>query len=345
MKDHAWLFVLTFVVFLILSAVLSVVLSLALSSWTYGILIGVVAFIAATVYTLVKAWFIVPEKHEVVIELLGEYYDTWTAGVYFFYPFFGIMVVKNETLYFMGEDEMNLFTSKELVDFTDDSAVIFGKLFFKIVDSYKAAYGIANLDSSLEDKSNSAVRHYFSPMTYDAANRSKGAINVPGVMNGEEVIILRNWGVELIDIAVEDIKLSEESIAIRRRLLDAETENSIAAKKAAAGIKMLAVKEKELKIVGEGLSDQVKLLAGTGLGVNRAAEYLVNQAKWKAVESGGNSLIIEGNGQSSQGAKFGAGFSKGSSVTTKPGTTAAPTTTPASTGSKTAPSPAPKKTP
>jgi len=314
------------VVYLLVAIGLGIILTTIWAGASTWIWWGIgTSLIIAVVSTLVLTARTVSHNEEAIVELFGEYYATWKAGLHFIFPFFGIIEVKDNAVFFMGEDRMNLFdgpykdipedkkNSVLLVEFKGDaSAYIEGAVFFKIIDSKKALYNIFNINEAIKTKMESAVNDFFGDKTFDEANEGKTDYDV-SLMVDPDVIsyIEENWGVKILRLAIEDFKLSEPDLEIRRKLFEAENNSKIAVIDAKTTVTKARAEKTSLELRGDGFSEQVASLVAKGVPREEAINYLGFLHKWTEIGKNDKSLIIDDSkGIAGAGAKFGKGFNK-----------------------------------
>lgn len=322
----------TTVIIIGILAVLAAIVLAVFGIWVpFVIVFGIIALVS---FAVVKAILIIPQNHVAVIELLGEYYDTFDAGFHLIAPF-GIMKVKGGGAIFLGEDFIDLFSDKKVVDFKDASASVKARLYFKIENPYKSVYEISDVFSAMEEKTESAIRAYMSKQDLDHANQNKAELNLPSVMMGAKLpendtthqnspiySEILGWGVRVKSIVVSDIEISAADLEIRRQMLQADKDLERARMKrkekivGADGDKKAAIlvaqgKEEAIKLEGKGQKEawkeQLDYLSSK-LGSSEAAEFMKNYHQWDNI--GENAVIIDnGNGgMAGNGAKFSAGM-------------------------------------
>lgn len=322
----------TTVVIIGILAILSVIGLAIFGIWIPFVI--VLAVLALITFVVVKAILIIPQNHVAIIELLGEYYDTFDAGFHLIVPF-GIMKVKGGGAIFLGEDFIDLFSDKKVVDFKDASASVKARLYFKIENPFKSVYEISEVFSAMEENTESAIRAYMSKQDLDHANQNKAELNLPSVMMGTKLpendtthqtspiySEILGWGVRIKSIVVSDIEISAADLEIRRQMLQADKDLERARMKkkekivGAEGDKRAAIlvaegKEEALKREGRGQKEawkeQLDYLSSK-LAPAEAADFMKNYHQWDNI--GENAVIIDnGNGgMAGNGAKFSAGM-------------------------------------
>ena len=105
----------------------------------------IIAIIVVIGFILFYTIRIVPQTEEYVIEFLGKYKTTWSAGIHFLIPFFERVVCKATSKEQCADFEPQSVITKDNVSIYVDTVV-----YFKIFDSKLFAYGAANPLFALE---------------------------------------------------------------------------------------------------------------------------------------------------------------------------------------------------
>lgn len=323
-KKIRFCWIMLFIVYLFVPVTLGAILNyfwVERSIWIW--LAVVVILLIAMIITMVKAATSIPHNQEANIEVFGAYFATWTAGLHFLFPFFGIMKIKDDTLFFKGEDAINLFDGPYkdvpvdkmknvvLVDFKGDASVYLeAAVFFKVLDSKKAAYNVYNVFEAIKKKMEGGVITFFGDKTLDEANANKHTYNLVMIVGQDTINYIKdNWGVQIIKLAVDDFKLSPEDMEIRRKLFNAEKTYEEEKLKAKTTVIKAKAERDALQLKGKGFSEQVASLVAEGLSREEAINYLGFLHKWTEIGKKDQALIIDNNdGIAGAGAKFGRGF-------------------------------------
>jgi regulator of protease activity HflC (stomatin/prohibitin superfamily) len=300
-----------FIAVIILSAILSAVPYVAFGKW-WSLLAGPVFMIIITINTIRRAWAQVPKMWEYIMEVLGEYVgEPLKSGLHLIFPYFGLVEIKSKV--YMGDQVMNLYMDENVkegfgggaVDFEDGSAPVSAKVFFRIFDSAKATYEIADVLRGIEERMDAALRAYLGKYTIDEATKLRVYFALKIVLNGVKLssedgevekmreieeryrdkktpveLDLEQWGVEIKSLVVTDIILTEAIKELRRLVLEAskKAEAAVFKKKeeitiASARVRVAEYKKREKITLAEG--ERVALVkGGEGLGekIKKAAQ-------------------------------------------------------------------------
>lgn len=166
---------------LILCAALAAITSIWLS-FSWALIIGVTAVIISAIITIYRGWVTVPENHEMIVELNGEYMATWKSGLHIALSIFGLM--KCRELIDMAETNYPLFFDdpEDKIDFHDASTKVKSSIHFRVIDSLKATYAIDDFVLSTAARLEGALRATCGLYNLDEANMDKHLMDLPAVI-------------------------------------------------------------------------------------------------------------------------------------------------------------------
>lgn len=133
----------------------------------------IIAIIVVIGFILFYTIRIVPQTEEYVIEFLGKYKTTWSAGIHFLIPFLERVACKATSKEQCADFEPQSVITKDNVSIYVDTVV-----YFKIFDSKLFAYGAANPLFALENLAATTLRNLIGDMTLDEALTSRDTINI-----------------------------------------------------------------------------------------------------------------------------------------------------------------------
>ena len=242
------------------------------------IAIGVIALVI-----LVSCICIVPQANAWVIERLGKYHGTWSAGLHLKTPIIDKIVKKVSLKEQVADFEPQPVITKDNVTMMVDSIV-----FFYVMDAKLLAYGVERPIAAIENLSATTLRNIIGSMTLDETLTSRDAIN------GQITTILDDatdkWGIKVTRVEVKNItppKTIQEAMEKqmkaerekREAILKAEGEKQSAITKAegekeSAILRADAVKEQRIR-EAQGEAEAIKRMAEAKADAIR----LVNEAK------------------------------------------------------------------
>eukprot|EP00796_Vickermania_ingenoplastis_P008497 gene8497-5965_t len=156
---------------------------------------------------------VVPQGYEYVVERLGKYHRTLTAGVSFLVP----LVDRIQYAYCMKEQGFEI--PNQYATTTDNVMVdIDGILFLRIVDTHKASYNIENPIFNVINFAQTTMRSEIGRLSLDHLFKERATLNqnIIEVLRKEA----NEWGIECKRYEIRDIVVSE----IVRRSMDLQAE-------------------------------------------------------------------------------------------------------------------------
>ena len=159
------------------------------------VLIALVVVVLIILMTCLK---IVPQATEFVVELLGKYKTTWSAGVHFKWPFIE-SVAKRITLKEQVLDSPpQPVITKDNVTMHIDTVV-----FYRVFDSTLFAYGAVNPISALENLTATTLRNIVGELELDSTLTSRDTIN--GKMTEILDEATDKWGIKVNRVELKNI--------------------------------------------------------------------------------------------------------------------------------------------
>ena len=240
-------------------------------------MIILLAVILIVVIILLRNIRVVPQEHAYVLEFLGKYSKTWTAGLHVKIPFLEAIVskvsLKEQTLDFPPQ---NVIT-KDNVTITVDSVV-----FAKIFSPKDYTYGVEDAMYGLENLSATTLRNILGEMELDQTLSSRQEINA----KMEEILDAATdpWGLKVTRVEIKNInpprdieeamtKQMKAEREKRQAVLEAEAHKESVMRRAEGdkAAKILAAEaEMESKIaIAKGDAESIRLTyeaQATGLG-------------------------------------------------------------------------------
>ena len=148
---------------------------------------------------LIRCIKIVPQANAWVVEFLGQYKASWTAGLHFKIPFFEKIVKKVSLKEQVADFEPQPVITKDNVTMMVDSVV-----FFEVFDAKLFSYGVERPIAAIENLSATTLRNIIGSMTLDETLTSRDSIN------GQITNILDEatdkWGIKVNRVEVKNIQ-------------------------------------------------------------------------------------------------------------------------------------------
>ena len=253
-----------------------------------GLLI-LILLVALIIY-VAKGIVIVQQQQEVIIERMGRYEKTLSAGLNFIFPILeaprGILTKQVQR----GFDGQSYYTLKladridkreQMYDFprqnviTEDnvSITINALIYFQIVDSQRAVYEIANLPEAIEKLTQTNLRNLVGQMDLQKTLTSRNTINTELRTILDEAT--NKWGVKVNRVEIQDIFPPADIQASMDKLMKADREKTATITEA-EGLKQAAIRkaegEKEAAIRSAEGEKQAEILRAEGVAQARIIE-------------------------------------------------------------------------
>jgi len=157
------------------------------------------ALIAALLLVLILSCLrIVPQAQEYVIEFLGKYRTTWSAGLHFKIPFLERVSKKVTLKEQVLDSPPQPVITKDNVTMQIDTVV-----FFRIFDAKMFTYGVVNPVNALSNLTATTLRNIIGEMDLD------GTLTSRDVINGKLTSILDDatdqWGIKITRVELKNI--------------------------------------------------------------------------------------------------------------------------------------------
>ncbi len=235
------------------------------------------------IITLINTARIVPQKKAFIVERLGKYSRTLTAGFHILTPFMDRVAYKHSL------KEVAVDVPPQMCITRDNIAVeVDGVLYLQVVDAVKASYGIENFLFASTQLSQTTMRSEIGKLELDRTFEERDAINhaiIAAVDKASDP-----WGVKITRYEIKNIHppqtvrdaLEKQMRAERqKRATIAESEGERQAKiNVAEGTKQEAIKNSEgekMKRINEaeGRAQEIELVAtATAAGIRKIAEAI-----------------------------------------------------------------------
>ncbi|MBR5523721.1 MAG: SPFH/Band 7/PHB domain protein [Clostridia bacterium] len=141
---------------------------------------------------------IVPQAHEYVIELLGKYRTTWSAGLHFKIPFLERIAKKITLKEQVLDSPPQPVITKDNVTMQIDTVV-----FYRIFDAKMYSYGVVNPIMALNNLTATTLRNIIGELDLDATLTSRDTIN--GKMTAILDEATDQWGIKVSRVELKNI--------------------------------------------------------------------------------------------------------------------------------------------
>ena len=161
-----------------------------------------IPFLSVAAIVLILLMFscikIVPQATEFVIELLGKYYTTWSAGIHWKWPFIQVIAKKVTLKEQVLDSPPQPVITKDNVTMQIDTVI-----YYAIYDAKLYAYGAVNPISALANLAATTLRNLVGELELDDTLTSRDTIN--GKMTAILDEATDKWGIKVHRVELKNI--------------------------------------------------------------------------------------------------------------------------------------------
>ena len=168
----------------------------------------ILALVFVLVLVIVSNIVIVPQSKVYVIERLGSYSDTWTAGLHVKIPFIE-RIAKKVSL----KEQVADFPPQPVITRDNVTMMIDTVVFFQVFDAKMYAYGVNRPIQAIENLSATTLRDIIGSMTLDETLTSRDLINTKITASLDEAT--DRWGIKVNRVELKNI---EPPVEIRQAM-------------------------------------------------------------------------------------------------------------------------------
>jgi len=181
-----------------------------------GLVVGV-AIAILLVILVVKTAIIVPQQSAFVIENLGKYNRTLTAGFHILIPFF------EKAAYRHNLKEVAIDIDEQVCITRDNVQVgVDGVLYLQVLDPERASYGITDFNFAISQLAQTTLRSEIGKIVLDRTFEERGAINANVVR--ELDLASDSWGVKVLRYEIKNINPPHDVLSAMEKQMRAERE-------------------------------------------------------------------------------------------------------------------------
>ncbi len=245
------------------------------------IVVGVLAVIV--IVLLIKTAVVVPQRSEFIVERLGKYNKSLSAGFHILIPFLDKIAYKR-TL----KEEVLDIPSQDCITTDNVSVSVDGILYLQVIDSKLSAYGIDDYKIAASQLAQTSLRSVIGKIELDKTFEERESLNQQVVYAIDEAA--QNWGVKVLRYEIKDITPPKTVMDAMEKQMKAEREKRAAIATSegdrqsrinrAEGLKKEAIEvsegEKQRRInEAEGQAKEIEVVAhATAEGIKKIAESL-----------------------------------------------------------------------
>lgn len=181
---------------------------------------GIIFFIALaiTAFVLIAMTIrIVPQQMVFIVERLGKYSRTIDAGLHVIIPFLDSVRYKHSLKEIVLDIPEQICITRDNVQVTID-----GVIFFRVIDPYKASYGVANFVPGVIQLAQTTLRSEIGKIDLDKTFEERDSINVAVVMAVDKAT--DPWGVKVLRYELKSITPPRDVLEAMEKQMRAERE-------------------------------------------------------------------------------------------------------------------------
>jgi regulator of protease activity HflC (stomatin/prohibitin superfamily) len=182
-----------------------------------GLLIIGVAAALLVIFALRRTLIVVPQQSAFIVELLGKYSRTLSAGFHILVPFMENIAYKHS----LKERAIDI---PEQICITKDNVQvgIDGVLYLQILDAARASYGISDYNFAISQLAQTTLRSEIGKIDLDRTFEERGKINVNVVSELDKAT--EPWGVKVLRYEIKNINPPHDVLSAMEKQMRAERE-------------------------------------------------------------------------------------------------------------------------
>tara|TARA_R100001143_G_scaffold63579_1_gene72370 strand:- start:4864 stop:5814 length:951 start_codon:yes stop_codon:yes gene_type:complete len=180
--------------------------------WTTLLILVIITFFIFT-----RLFIIVEMREEVIQERLGKYKKTLKPGFHFMIPFVDRAAYHQE----MREQVLDV-PSQTCITKDNIEVSVDGLVYIKVMDSYKASYGISNYQAASVNLAQTTMRSEVGKLTLDDTFSERDRMNENIVREIDKAA--DPWGVKVLRYEIRNISPSKLIIDTMEKQMEAERE-------------------------------------------------------------------------------------------------------------------------
>jgi regulator of protease activity HflC (stomatin/prohibitin superfamily) len=180
--------------------------------WTATLILIVLLYIIFT-----RLFQIVEFREEVIQERLGKYKKTLKPGFHFLIPFVDRPAYSQE----MREQVIDV-PSQTCITQDNIEVTVDGLVYLKVMDSYKASYGISNYHAAAVNLAQTTMRSEIGKITLDDTFSEREMMNENIVREIDKAA--DPWGIKVLRYEIKNIRPSKEIVDTMEKQMEAERE-------------------------------------------------------------------------------------------------------------------------
>jgi len=157
----------------------------------------------------------VPQNRAFIVERFGKYNKTMEAGLNFMIPFID-KVSYNRSL----KEQASDVPSQGAITKDNISLIVDGVLYLKVLDPYKASYGVDNYAYAVTQLAQTTMRSEIGKIDLDKTFEERDSLNI-NIVNSIN-LAAEPWGVQVLRYEIKDIEPPRSVLEAMERQMKAE---------------------------------------------------------------------------------------------------------------------------
>jgi regulator of protease activity HflC (stomatin/prohibitin superfamily) len=182
-----------------------------------GLLIMAVAAALLVIFIARRTAIVVPQQSAFIVELLGKYSRTLSAGFHILVPFMENIAYKHS----LKERAIDI---PEQICITKDNVQvgIDGVLYLQVMDAARASYGISDYNFAISQLAQTTLRSEIGKIDLDRTFEERAKINVNVVSELDKAT--EPWGVKVLRYEIKNINPPHDVLSAMEKQMRAERE-------------------------------------------------------------------------------------------------------------------------
>lgn len=176
-----------------------------------------ITLLVAIVFFISMAFKVVPQQEVFVVERLGRYHSTLTAGLNFIIPIIDKVAYKHTLKEIPLDVPSQVCITRDNTQLTVD-----GIIYFQVTDPKLASYGSSNFVIAITQLAQTTLRSVIGRMELDKTFEERDDINHTVVNSLDEAAV--SWGVKVLRYEIKDLVPPQEILRAMQAQITAERE-------------------------------------------------------------------------------------------------------------------------
>ncbi|MBF0431290.1 MAG: paraslipin [Fibrobacteria bacterium] len=173
------------------------------------------AIVIIAIIFIRKTIIIVPMREEVIKERMGKFTETLKPGFHFMVPF-----IDNDAYHREMRERVLDVPSQSCITSDNIQVDVDGLIYIKVIDAYKASYGIGNYKSAAVNLAQTTMRSEIGKMTLDSTFSERDRLNEKIVKEVDRAS--DSWGIKVLRYELKNISPSQSVEDTMEKQMEAE---------------------------------------------------------------------------------------------------------------------------